>query len=346
MPYEIVVPAAPHVGNRTLLIEPPHFFLVTAARDFVIGPDLLFEMGFSYGTVGYGENPGNRLHPGETDLFLAGLPIDDVPAEFRDNEIIVQFTESLSEQLNVRRTYGYGFSQTAATLRQIFSDGLGTGLFDLTLLHVTLLNPAVNFVPFESVGRVLFIAAEGDQVVTSSERFRSMAERRDARVYEVAGAAHQPWPTNPLDHWMIVRALFVRGDLWVRRGMAPPRSRLLKSAPAGELDPVYGFETGIARDTDGNALGGLRLPDIETHRALFIASDPSVEPFPGLIPGLFGSTVDLSCEPEPRFRDHADYVRKVVRQTLKLRGQGFLLDDDAITLIEEAKASNTGNCPG
>ena len=37
MPYEIVVPAAPHRGNRTLLIEPPHWFFVTAARDFVLG---------------------------------------------------------------------------------------------------------------------------------------------------------------------------------------------------------------------------------------------------------------------------------------------------------------------
>lgn len=76
---------------------------------------------------------------------------------------------------------------------------------------------------------------------------------------------------------------------------------------------MYGFETGIERDADGNARGGVRLPDLHVGRARFIAADFSFAPLG--IPGLLGATVDLACEPrpgsttdEPLFDNHGDYV--------------------------------------
>jgi alpha/beta hydrolase family protein len=108
---------------------------------------------------------------------------------------------------------------------------------------------------------------------------------------------------------------------------------------------VYGFETGIARDAELNALGGIRFPDVEVGRALFIASLLDFEILPGL-PGLVGAWFDLQCVPvadgSSRFASHGDYVRRVVRQTNALHRSGFLLGADAETLKQQAAESEVG----
>ena len=125
---------------------------------------------------------------------------------------------------------------------------------------------------------------------------------------------------------------------------------MLQMAAPGEIDPVYGLETGIARDGDGNARGGVRFPDVAFGRAQFVASSPV--PIPGLPPGLVGERVDLACAPrpgsqddEPRFGSHGAYVSGVARQAHRLRVQGYLLSDDAVDLIGEAGNSDVGK-PG
>src|SRR5690606_21480360 len=40
MPFEIVAPADPALGNRTVIVEPSHFTFGLLARDMVIGADL------------------------------------------------------------------------------------------------------------------------------------------------------------------------------------------------------------------------------------------------------------------------------------------------------------------
>lgn len=134
----------------------------------------------------------------------------------------------------------------------------------------------------------------------------------------------------------------------------PPPSALLEEAPAGREDPVYGFETGIARDDDLNARGGVRLPDLHLGRARFIASDSTTRPprVPSRFAFLYGTMVDLACEPapgsdtdEPRFRAHADYVGAFTRQVEKLQRQGFLLETDAAEMKERSAGSEVGK-PG
>ncbi|MFQ5720360.1 MAG: alpha/beta hydrolase domain-containing protein [Acidobacteriota bacterium] len=171
-------------------------------------------------------------------------------------------------------------------------------------------------------------------------------------MYEIAGAANtvdpSQVPLNGLDHTMILRSLFVRGDEWVRWDVEPPASRVMAEDISGAPDPVYGFPTGIARDTDLNAVGGVRFPDIEVGRAQFIAADFSIGP----IPGLAGGRIDLACEPAPdgstRFPNHGSYVSRSVKQVNALRKAGFLLDADADVLKEQAAESNVGqpgSCP-
>lgn len=317
VPYEIVAPENPGLGNGTVLVEPPHFSGGTGGRDGVLGPELLFGNGYSYASVGFGENGRNILDP------------------------------------------------TASDIRRAVARTERAGLFDFTLLHVALWRPRLpdsaqfdllqgEFVPLEGLGRVIFVESEGDLVVSCADQFRKAMGEPDYRVYEVAGAAHGRSEHNPLDHDAVARAMFVAGDRWTRTGVEPPPSTLLEEAPAGRDDPVYGYETGIARDDDLNARGGVRLPDLHLARARFIASDSTTRPprVPSRFAFLYGSMVDLACEPapgsdtdEPRFRAHADYVGAFTHQVEKLQRQGFLLETDAAEMKERAAGSEVGK-PG
>jgi hypothetical protein len=150
---------------------------------------------------------------------------------------------------------------------------------------------------------------------------------------------------NPLDFSGVVRAMLLNGDRWVRTGVAPPPSLLLAAAPEGAIDPVYGIETGIARDADLNALGGVRFPDVEVGRAFFVASLLDFEIVPGS-PGIVGAWFDLQCVPladgSVRFPSHGDYVSRVVHQANSLRRSGYLLEADAEALKAQAAESEVG----
>lgn len=379
MPFEIVAPVNSDEGNGIVLVEPPHNAFGTIGRDAVLGHELLFGAGFSYAAVGWADDGLNVLDPTVPGLLLGGVPVEDPgapnPAPTLDEEILIQFAEALVAEPfgqkvlgEIDRRYAYGVSQTAAglmELRRNLAATSGTDLFDLTLMHIAVWNAPFEppgawdfldgaFEPVDIGGRVLFVESENDQIVSEAEQFGRAVGAPGYRVYEVAGAAHLPTPFNALDHVAVARALFVAGDAWVRRGTPPPPSALLESAPTGEIDPVYGFETGIARDENLNALSGVRLPDLAVGRAQFIAADPAT-PAPGLPPPfavLSGSTVDLACEPapgsfgdRPRFRSHGDYVSRFVRQVNELRREGFLLPADAEAMKERASESEVGK-PG
>jgi hypothetical protein len=381
MAFEIVAPVNPALGNGTVLIEPPHFFFGPAGRDLVLGRDFLFSHGFSYASVGFGTHGLNILDPTATDLILAGQPVGDLdPDLVTDFDIVVQFVDALESDPfavgvlgSIERKYGYGISQTADVWQVVFyrQDGQGQGLLDFTLLSSHLWRPAFpdppadllevleilpeEFTPLTGIGKVIFVESEGDQLISGALQLRRSVVGPDAdpahyRLYEVAGAPHialDP-PFNPLDFSGVVRAMLLAGDQWVRAGTPPPPSALLGQAPPGTIDPVYQFETGIARDANLNALGGIRFPDVEVGRALFIASLLDVEIIPGL-PGLAGAWVDLQCVPlgdgSPRFADHGDYVSRVVQQANALRNGGYLLEADAEALKEQAAESEVGK-PG
>lgn len=380
MPYEIVAPEDPALGNGSVLVEPPHFAFGPFGRDLILGRDLVFQTVSGYASVGFGEDGLNILDPSASDLLLAGAPVEGPgefdPAGILDEEILIQFTQALSTHPyavdllgDVSRLYAHGTSQTAALLLETQRNLARTerqGLFDFTLLHTTLWGEAPvpggtpfdflsgEFEPVEGVGKVVFVETEGDQILSDAEQFRRVVGVSEYRLYEVAGAAHLPTADNPLDHNAVARAMFAAGDRWVRSGTAPPSSMLMESAPAGQIDPVYGEETGIARDGDLNAQGGVRLPDLHVGRAQFIASDPTT-PVPDAPPVFFplsGNTVDLVCEPEPdsdtdepRFGSHGEYVSAFTQQVNELRQQGFLLEAAAEGLKERAAASDVGK-PG
>ena len=377
VPFEIVAPADPVQGNGIVVFEAPHFFLGTFGRDGTLGGDVLFKRRFSHASVGFSNEGFNLRNPFVGDAVIAGEPvIANNPPFPRDVEILAQFVEALSEDPiafailgQVQRRYAYGISQSAEALYELFYGGTGAGPFDLTVLHVPLWRPAFarpdvlaslpeTFVPLADIGKVMLVSAEGDLLISGSMQLRNAVADPNYRVYEVAGAPHFPLDivingdrTNPLDVSPMVRAAFVAGHRWVERGIRPPASRLLDAAAAGEIDPVYLTITGIGRDQNGNAAGGVRLPDVASGRAFHLASVLQFEVLPGL-PGLVGLWFDLACapapgsgSPEPRFANHGDYVRSVAGQTLTLLRNGYLLPADAAALVRRAAESSVGK-PG
>ncbi len=379
VPYEIVAPVDSRRANRKLVFEPPHFLFGPGGRNSTLGPSMLFERRYSHATVGFSNNGGNILDPNAVDALIADeLALAENAPPLRDVEIMQQFVDALSSDTyavsalgRISKVYAYGVSQSAEAIYEMQFGGLADGLFDLTVLHVPLWRPAFadprvlaalpdTFEALPNVGKVMIVSAEGDLLISESLELRNAVvgpgASDDYRLYEVAGAPHlaqdflvQGVRLNPLDVSPVVRAAFERGDRWVTRGRRPPATTLIDSSAAGEIDPIYWIETGIARDINGNASGGLRFPDVDNGRALHIASALDIEIEPGL-PGLIGFWFDLACAPAPdgsfpRFASEREYVRSVIVQVLRLRREGYLGWNDARAMIADARTSGVGS-PG
>jgi hypothetical protein len=379
MPFEIVAPADPAEGNGRVLFEPPHFVYGAAARIGVIGPELLFGRGFSYATVGFGDWGFNRLDLAAPDLEVAGAPAGLVPPldvstpVIIDIEILDQFTEALTADPiatgilgDVSHLHAYGVSQTAQAMLELMYYHDVSGRFDFTLLHLVVWNiPFVRpefaplpvpFVPFDGSDKTIFVETEGDQLISDSVLIRGALAYPEYRLWEVAGSAHLPLSGpvpglplnfNSLDNLLVARAAFFAGDDWAARGIDPPPSVTLGLDTSGGPDPVYGFPTGIARDANGNATGGVRLPSLAVGAAQYIASLPAFLGIPpsgeaNLFFSLSGAQVDLTCTPPTRFRNHGQYVRAIAEAANDLRRQRYLLPSDAEALKDAAAESSIG----
>ena len=187
-------------------------------------------------------------------------------------------------------------------------------------------------------------------------------------LYEIAGGSHIPpvyfginaplvgltpdqlqAQANPLDWSPIMRALLVAADKWITDGTPPPPSQIMDSSVAD--DRVHGFPTGLARDANNNALGGVRLPDVELGTGQFASTDfdALLPDFSNFLLWLHGSPfTDLSCEPlldgSDRFKNHGDYVRRFEAETKKLQQQGLVLKADAKAMNNAAAHSDIGKC--
>jgi hypothetical protein len=129
MPFEIVAPVDPVLGNRSVLIEPPHFAFGLPGREGVLGRALLFGHGFSYASVGYGTLGLNRARSDCARPRAGRLPVSELGlAPVVDYEILVQFVHALDSEPfavdalgAIERKYGYGVSQIAQAWLVVFS---------------------------------------------------------------------------------------------------------------------------------------------------------------------------------------------------------------------------------
>ncbi len=100
----------------------------------------------------------------------------------------------------------------------------------------------------------------------------------NVRMYDIAGGSHVVVPRAPactmppgrLDWAPVSRALLARLDGWVSRNAEPPGSELMPLEPAPAEPPALRAPSRLPaaviqvpkRDADGNALGGVRVPDV------------------------------------------------------------------------------------
>jgi len=144
--------------------------------------------------------------------------------------------------------------------------------------------------------------------------------------------AHPLINANPLDWNPVVRALFVAMREWITDGTPPPPGMWL-TPTVGEAH--YG-DASIKRDSVGNALGGIRLPDVEVGRGRFYGVSPDSPPAAGNI--LAGAYFDR----HDRFRNHGQYVRAFAAQANALFAARLLLEEDHEALITSAAESRVG----
>ncbi len=363
VPYEVVAPEIPLEGNARVLLEPPHFFMGAGTRNVWFGPEFLFSRGFSHAQVGWSTRGLSILDPAAPDVFLSA-------PDGTDDEIVADFAAALRADPvaqgllgSIQRLYAIGFSQSSQPLHRLLHSGiLDRGQLDLTILFTIAWYDVHE--PVQGAGRIIVLNTEGDVVARNAAALRrNHTLFPNYRLYEVAGGAHVPGPAfgNPLDWTPLLRAIFVAGNLWVTRGIEPPPSTLLEEKPKDSmgqypLDPVYSApqydpvrgdgsalgvlaRTGIVRDENLNAIGGMRMPDVAVGRAQFIAVIPS----PLLVLGTF---IDLQCELMPdgsvRFPNHGSYVSASAHAVNRLVKQRFLLEEEAAALVEQAAESNVG----
>ena len=167
---------------------------------------------------------------------------------------------------------------------------------------------------------------------------RRMADSDEFRSWEVAGTAHSsyysdeyrapliqrdfgtdPWPAEcDLPPYSRVRGYYVIDAQydwlvrWVRNGVAPP------TAP--KLEFTAGETPAIARDEDGFAVGGIRLPEIEAPIALNAGANSGAT-----FCVLYGThqPFDAALLRE-RYPARGSYVSAVLRSALRNQRAGYI----------------------
>jgi hypothetical protein len=159
-------------------------------------------------------------------------------------------------------------------------------------------------------------------------------------------------PINAGSHTYELRAAVAVLDHWVRTGTPPPQSPRLE---------VNSSRTGFVTDANGNALGGIRPPQVVVPVSkLSGLGQPGATPAPsqpvgqrttsssaavgaGILCAIFGTTAPFSTTKlATMYPSHQDFVKKWDAATAAEVRQGYLLAPDAKTLDRVAAASNVG----
>jgi len=134
-------------------------------------------------------------------------------------------------------------------------------------------------------------------------------------------------PINSGPQHFVLNAAFAALNKWVRHGKAP------KAAPP--LDVAGGPPVAINADAHGNALGGIRTPQVDVPLATFTGYQPGP-----LICQILGTTTPFDAPTLAQlYPTHAAYVRAVGKAAKRAVKAGFLLKPDA-ALIKKATAAS------
>lgn len=250
--------------------------------------------------------------------------------------------------LDVKRLIAVGASQSAMRLRTYING----------VHHVE--NVFDGYIPFIDFGRVFPFAEElrGERrgstrasirddldvptIVVNSETevpsyFGVREDDTDQfRYWEVAGTSHVSVPrpeeagsgANWLSYTPVYNAAIRHLHVWISDGSAPPKMPRIKVDPEPQIPEVV-------RDAHGNAVGGIRLPDLEvpsaSHSGFGIRQEGTRFGF------LYGRADDFDEERlSVLYPDAAAYLTAWNAALSRSVEQGMVLADDATTMREQA----------
>ncbi len=230
---------------------------------------------------------------------------------------------------------------------------------------VRALTPQTENLPLGDARNLIYAAAPVVRFQTQTEvvNFPSFPARQgDAnyplvRTYEMAGGSHVdshlgfvggqalvrdlglppsfcPSPVfdyNPIRIGYVQSALLKVLDDWAAHGAYPPASRFLSLV-------TENGSVSLARDADGNAIGGVRPPEIQVPLGTYLESNQG----PGFC-GLFGGFASFDeATIRERYRNHGGYINRYTRAINSSIAERFLLREDARTLRTDAAGSSIG----
>jgi hypothetical protein len=136
-------------------------------------------------------------------------------------------------------------------------------------------------------------------------------------------------PNSGPQHWVIDAAVAAL-NRWVRTGTAPPHG--------ARLAMTAGAHPSVRRDRFGNAVGGIRTPQLDVPVASVSGTAVAGQ---SETCNLFGSTVPFDrAVLTSLYPTHADYVSKFDQATRRAVAAGFILPADASELEAAASASS------
>jgi hypothetical protein len=173
------------------------------------------------------------------------------------------------------------------------------------------------------------------------------------RTYEMAGGAHvdarqmvfeeqqnidelgleSRWPLcddpSTLRVEYVHSALLSRLDDWIQSGREPPPSRLMSLVPNAKGNLVAEL------DSDGNEVGGVRLPQLAVPTGVWTGLNPNLFCF------LNGNYIPFSeAELAARYPSHRAYTGEVFRAVIDTYSEGYLLPQDGWEIYWDARMSN------
>ena len=291
------------------------------------------------------ERYGSLVHPGDAYSYSMFTQVAQSIAPDRDEQSLDPMGG-----LDVQRLIAVGASQSAMRLRTYING----------VHHVE--NVFDGYVPFIDFGRVYPFAMElaGERrggtrasirmdldvptiVVNSETEVPSYYGVREKdtdrfRYWEVAGTSHVSVPRpaeagsggNWLSYTPVYNAAIRHLHVWIKDGIAPPMMPRIDANPGSPMPEVV-------RDAHGNAVGGIRLPDLEvpsaTHTGFGTRQEGTRFGF------LYGTADDFAAEKlSTLYPDSATYLKAWNAALASAVEQGMVLADDATSMREQAEA--------
>ncbi len=139
-----------------------------------------------------------------------------------------------------------------------------------------------------------------------------------------------PVPINSGPQHFVLNAAIAALNAWVRQGIAPP--------VAARLEVTSGATVRIVRDANGNAVGGVRTPQVDVPIAAFSGDGKG-----SILCLLFGTTTPFDqATLATLYPDHNAYVSAFNAATDRAVQGGFILPHDADLMKAAAAASDVG----